>query len=152
MNTSRITPDNITQLKHDEIFVFGSNLGGRHGGGAARLAMDKFGAVYGVGMGRTGQCYAIATKDEFVADPLSLAEIAYQTVIFFEYAKRHPDLTFLVTEIGCGFAGFVPAQIAPFFHDMPGNVWLPRRFWDIIENRVLWDTKAAHIAESLVNL
>lgn len=116
-----ITPDFITRLEPNEIFVFGSNLAGMHGGGAARIAYEQFGAQWGVGVGRTGQCYAIPTMQGGV-------ETIHPYVDeFTHYAKQHPELTFLVTRIGCGIAGFTDEQIAPLFiaaHDLP-NVALP---------------------------
>ena len=120
----RITPDWINSLASDEIFVFGSNLAGRHGGGAARIAADKFGAEMGVGVGRTGQTYAIPTMQGGVDT------IRPYVDQFIEYAAEHPNLKFLVTRIGCGIAGFRDADIAPLFakcKDMD-NVWLPHTF------------------------
>ena len=116
-----ITPEYITRLESNEIFVFGSNLAGMHGGGAARLAYEQFGAEWGVGVGRTGQCYAIPTMQGEV-------ETIHPYVDeFIHYAAQHPELTFLVTRVGCGIAGFTDEQIAPLFRtatDMP-NVALP---------------------------
>jgi hypothetical protein len=130
----RVTPENITELKRNEVFVFGSNYSGRHGSGAARLARDEFGAVYGEGLGMTGQCYAIATKNTSIRT-ISLRDIEWQVNIFMEYAEAHPELTFLVTQIGCGLAGYTPEQIAPMFlnHIITKNVYLPQCFWDLRE-------------------
>lgn len=101
-----------------QIFVFGSNLAGRHGKGAALEARQKWGAVYGVGHGRTGNAYAIPTKDENLRTlPLNL--IAEYVWHFVTYARHHPELRFLLTPIGCGLAGYVPAQIAPMFPKLP---------------------------------
>ena len=114
----------INSLASDEIFVFGSNLAGRHGGGAARIAADKFGAEMGVGVGRTGQTYAIPTMQGGVDT------IRPYVDQFIEYVAEHPNLKFLVTRIGCGIAGFRDADIAPLFakcKDMD-NVWLPHTF------------------------
>lgn len=105
----RITPEFIVQLDKKEIFVFGSNLAGMHGGGAARIAHEKFGAEWGVGVGRTGQCYAIPTMQGGVET------IRPYVDEFIQYAQQHPDLIFLVTRIGCGIAGFTDQQIAPLF-------------------------------------
>ena len=107
MNT-RITPNHITELKPNEIFVFGSNLQGYHGGGAARLAMNQWGAVWGQGTG---------------------------------LAQNDPERTFLVTEIGCGIAGFRPADIAPLFKNAINipNIWLPQRFWEILQKEEVQD-------------
>ncbi len=124
------SPDRIETLAENEIFVFGSNLSGLHGGGAAAAAYRSFGAEWGVGVGRTGQCYAIPTMQGGVET------IRPYVAEFAEYARRHPELTFLVTEIGCGIAGFTPEQIAPLFdlcRDMP-NVRLPRRFRRILDD------------------
>ena len=96
MEQNRITSDRITSLKDNEIFVFGSNKEGMHGGGAARIAYEDFGAEWGVGIGMTGQCYAIPTMDR------SIDIIRRHVDDFTAYAKSHPALTFLVTPIGCG--------------------------------------------------
>lgn len=111
----------ITHLEPGEIFVFGSNAAGAHGAGAARLAHERFGAVWGQGHGLAGQTYAIDTMS-------GLAEIERQVPEFLAFARDRPELTFLVTPIGCGIAGFTPAQIAPLFRDAPGNVRLPVEF------------------------
>lgn len=116
------TPDYITSLAENEIFVFGSNLSGMHGGGAARIAYERFGAEWGVGVGRTGQCYAIPTMQGGVET------IRPYVDEFIAYAGQHPELLFLVTRIGCGIAGFTDQQIAPLFaaaHNLP-NVTLPQ--------------------------
>lgn len=107
----RIISDNIQQLSKCEIFVFGSNLAGQHHGGAARLAHRKFGAEWGVGAGRTGQCYAIPTMHGGVDD------IKPYVDEFTEYAKAHPNNRFLVTRIGCGIAGFTDDEMAPLFKE-----------------------------------
>lgn len=115
------TPDYITSLQPNEIFVFGSNLQGAHGGGAARIAYEKFGAEWGVGVGRTGQCYAIPTMQDGVET------IRPYVDEFIRYAQQNQDLIFLVTRIGCGIAGFTDEQVSPLFeaaHDLP-NVALP---------------------------
>lgn len=106
------------------VFVFGSNLAGRHGRGAALHARQHHGAVYGVGVGRTGNAYAIPTKDEHIRQ-LPLHRIALYVEDFLEYARGNPDLTFEVTRIGCGLAGYVDAQIAPMFSGAPANCCLP---------------------------
>lgn len=125
----RVSPENITSLEENEIFVFGSNLAGMHGGGAARIARVRFGAIMGQGVGLQGQSYAIPTMhggvdvikpyvDEFVA-----------------FAKEHPELKFLVSAIGCGIAGFAVEEIAPLFDEARNveNIFLPERFWDVLE-------------------
>lgn len=121
MENKRTTPEIITSLKPNEIFVFGSNLQGMHAGGAARAAYDKFGAVWGQGVGLQGQSYGIPTMQGGVET------IRPYVDEFIEFAKQHPELTFLVTRIGCGIAGFTDGEIAPLFqkaHDME-NVVLP---------------------------
>ena len=124
--TSRITPDHITQLAEGEIFVFGSNLGGRHGGGAARAAMERFGAIWGQGVGLQGQSYAIPTMQGGVET------IKPYVDEFIAFAKEHPQMHFLVTRIGCGIAGFTDAEIAPLFEAaIPvNNITLPEEFWE----------------------
>lgn len=126
--TDRFTPEFITELKPGEIFVFGSNLGGFHAGGAARVANQKFGAEWGVGVGLTGQCYAIPTMHGGVET------IKPYTDEFVAFAAQHPELTFLVTRIGCGIAGFRDEEIAPLFADAldAPNVVLPESFVNII--------------------
>ncbi len=126
--TDRFTPEFINELKPGEIFVFGSNLRGMHAGGAARVANLKFGAEWGVGVGLTGQCYAIPTMQGGVET------IKPYTDQFIAFAAEHPELTFLVTRIGCGIAGFTDAQIAPLFTDAVDspNVVLPESFVKII--------------------
>ena len=117
-----VTPEYITRLESNEIFVFGSNLAGFHGGGAARIAYEEFGAEWGVGVGRTGQSYAIPTMQGGVET------IRPYVNEFIHYAQQHPELTFLVTRIGCGIAGFTDEQIAPLFaaaHNL-SNVALPK--------------------------
>ena len=120
----RYTPENITSLGKNEVFVFGSNLAGHHGGGAARVARMRFGAIMGQGVGMQGQSYAIPTMQGGVET------IKPYVDEFITYAKAHQELTFYVTRIGCGIAGFKDAQIAPLFSaaiDLP-NVVLPETF------------------------
>lgn len=124
----RFTPDNIKELAPDEIFVFGSNLAGHHGGGAARVALDRFGAQWRQGEGIQGQSYAIPTMQGGVET------IKPYVDRFLDLAYEWDQNTFLVTRIGCGIAGFTPEQIAPLFDralDMY-NVVLPRDFYDIL--------------------
>ena len=106
------------------IFVFGSNLAGRHGKGAALAARLEHGAHYGVGVGRTGNAYAIPTKDMDLK-PLPRGRIAYYVDSFLEYARRHPALSFQVTRVGCGLAGYHDHDIAPLFAGAPANCRLP---------------------------
>lgn len=116
------------------VFVFGSNLAGRHGSGSAKEALLNWGAVYGVGVGPMGRSYAIATKDTFLKT-LSLGRIEVHVKEFLGYARRHPDCKFNVVAIGCGLAGYKPEDIAPMFANAPANVELPREFKLILENR-----------------
>ena len=102
------------------IFVFGSNLAGRHGKGAALYAKNHYGAVQGVGHGRTGQSYAIPTKDENLK-VLPLSTIRAYCSVFVEYARAHPELTFYITPVGTGLAGYSKAEISPFFDEAPFN-------------------------------
>ena len=124
--SNRITPKFINSLKPNEIFVFGSNLAGMHGGGAARTARLYFGAVMGNGNGPQGQSYAIPTMQGGVET------IRPYVDKFIDYAKAHPELTFLVTPIGCGIAGFTPDEIAPLFEEAVSveNIHLPQSFWE----------------------
>ena len=118
------TPERITELKADEVFVFGSNLAGMHGAGAAWLAFQKFGAVMGCGVGLRGQSYAIPTMQGGVET------IKPYVDEFIEFAKSHPDLFFYVTRIGCGIAGFRDREIAPLFQAAKEveNICLPKSF------------------------
>ena len=122
---NRITPDFIRTLEKNEVFVFGSNLAGAHGGGAARIAAEKFGAIMGQGVGLQGQSYAIPTMQGGVN---TIKPYVYE---FIAFAKQHPELTLLVTRIGCGIAGFTPAEIAPLFAGAVDveNIHLPQDFW-----------------------
>lgn len=124
----RITSSNITVLQPGEIFVFGSNLEGQHGGGAALLAYRKWGAIWGQGVGLQGQTYGIPTMQGGVET------IAPYVDEFIRFAQEHPKLIFLVTEIGCGIAGFRPEEIAPLFKEAVKveNIHLPQRFWDVL--------------------
>lgn len=115
-----------------EIFVFGSNLAGRHGKGAAYHARMHYSAVYGEGVGRTGQAYAIPTKDATLR-VLPLYQIKNYVVQFLKYATSHPELTFLVTAIGTGLAGYSHEEIAPMFRYAPKNCQLPNEWKEIIK-------------------
>lgn len=123
------TPENITHLEPDDIFVFGSNLQGMHGGGAARVAYNKFGAIWGQGVGLQGQSYAIPTMQGGVET------IKPYVDQFIKFARECDQNTFYVTRIGCGIAGFTDEQIAPLFDEAYDlyNVRLPKSFADIIE-------------------
>lgn len=110
-----------------QIFVFGSNLAGRHGKGAALFARQHHGAIYGQGVGLQGQSYAIPTKDSYLRT-LPLYEIDGYVNQFINFAYEHPELTFLVTRIGCGLAGYKDNQIAPLFRNAPNNCILPKEW------------------------
>lgn len=121
------------------IFVFGSNLAGRHGKGAAQEAHRKHGAIYGNGHGRQGNSYAIPTKDEKLKT-LPLDKIKEYVDIFLDYALVHPELLFKVTAIGCGLAGYKPEEIAPMFANYPTNCILPLEFLDNLG--VMYDSES----------
>ena len=129
MYNREYTPNMISALKENEIFVFGSNLGGMHGGGAAHAAYNRFGAVWGQGVGLQGQSYAIPTMQGGVET------IKPYVDEFIAFAQTHPELKFLVTRIGCGIAGFRDEQIAPLFAAAidQDNIILPREFVDAIQ-------------------
>ena len=123
-----IASDCIDTLEKDEIFVFGSNLAGHHMGGAARVANIKFGAEWGVGVGLTGQSYAIPSMQGGVET------IRPYVDEFIEFANQHQNMKFLVTRIGCGIAGFKDEEIAPLFRMAVSvsNIYLPQKFYDIL--------------------
>lgn len=125
----RVTPSWIDDLQENQVFVFGSNLAGMHGGGAARVARLRFGAVMGNGVGMQGRSYAIPTMQG------GTETIRPYVNDFIAYAKEHQELTFLVTPIGCGIAGFEPEDIAPLFEEASNveNIWLPKSFWEVLE-------------------
>lgn len=118
------TPERISELRENEIFVFGSNLAGSHGGGAARLAHNRFGAMWGQGVGLQGQSYAIPTMQGGVET------IKPYVDDFIRFAQSRPDLKFYVTQIGCGIAGFKAEEIAPLFSAAVSinNIILPEVF------------------------
>ena len=124
----KYTPEMIRELADNEVFVFGSNLGGFHGGGAARAAMQRFGAVWGQGVGLQGQSYAIPTMQGGVET------IKPYVDEFIEFARTKPELFFYVTRIGCGIAGFRDEEIAPLFAGALAleNVALPKSFHDLL--------------------
>ena len=127
----RVAPDIIDNLSEGQVFVFGSDIYGRHGGGAARLAVERFGAVVGQPVGLQGQSYAIPTSG------LSLEAIRRNVMDFIQFADMNPEMTFLVTRIGCGAAGYSDEEIAPLFANAFGlrNVYLPASFWKILKYR-----------------
>lgn len=127
------TPEKLTFLAPNEIFVFGSNQAGMHGKGAALVAQRLFGAEYGKGRGLVGQTYAIPTKSRYLKT-LPLSAIRVFVDQFLREAESMPHLTFYVTKIGCGLAGYKPDQIAPMFRGHPANVILPREFHELIHD------------------
>lgn len=134
----RVTNDEITHVSGNEIFVFGSNLSGMHGGGAAKVAM-KWGAIWGVGVGIKGNTYAIPTKSKEFKRTLTIDEIKPYVIDFVRFAKDNPDLRFYVTEIGCGIAGLTIEEVAPLFRYTikMNNVFLPAKFWrEIAKNAI----------------
>lgn len=129
MYNREYTPERITELKSNEIFVFGSNLQGSHGGGAALAAYRKFGAIWGQGVGLQGQSYGIPTMHGGV-------EVIKPYVDeFIRFAEANPQMKFLVTRIGCGIAGFSVAEMAPLFRSAIeiSNVILPKDFVEVIQ-------------------
>lgn len=129
MSIERVSPKWIKVLDDDEVFVFGSNMSGQHMGGAAKIALD-WGAVWGEGVGLFGQTYAIPTMHGGVE------EIKPYVDDFIDFAKQYPELKFLVTEIGCGIAGFSVDEMAPLFkvavEDEVSNIYLPQSFVDAL--------------------
>lgn len=118
------TPENITDLKPNECFVFGSNSIGSHTGGAAKIAYEKFGYPMGVSTGIVGQAYGIDTmgrKDKMIEDINQ----------FISTARALPAVTFYVTKVGCGIAGYTPEEIAPLFETRSSNVILPKEFEEV---------------------
>ena len=126
----RIASDRIATLGENEIFVFGSNIEGMHGGGAARYANNNFGAEWGVGEGLTGRTYALPTME-------GKASMKQAVERFTSCAKEHPELTFLVTAVGCGIAGYTPQEVAPLFRNALAleNVYLPQMFFDVLSTK-----------------
>lgn len=113
----------------NKYFVFGSNLSGRHGAGAARVARERYGAKHGVGEGITGKTYALPTVG-YNLSHMKLDMIKYYVERFLEYARTHKNKEFYVTRVGCGLAGYKDSDIAPMFYDAPENcifdtVWAP---------------------------
>ena len=129
MQNKVFTPENITKLKQNEVFVFGSNKAGNHVGGAARVAVEKFGAIMGHGEGLQGQSYAIPTLDEQM-DKVSTEELTRSVRRFADYTRHNTDKVFYVTKIGCGIAGFSVEEIVEVFKSVSfgDNVVLPQEF------------------------
>lgn len=132
MNRYKYTPEVISSLANDEIFVFGSNLQGAHGGGAARYAYKNFGAVWGQGVGLYGQSYAIPTMH---GGPEVIKPYVDD---FIAFAKSNRNLLFLVTPIGCGIAGFTAKQMAPLFREAVDveNIVLPKSFIKVLKAEI----------------
>ena len=125
---TRVTPEHIEELQEGQIFVFGSDECGLHAGGAARFAVEHFGAIPGEPRGLQRQSYAIPTNG------VTLARLGRDIEQFIWFADQHPELTFFVTRIGCGVAGFTDEQIAPYFgaaYSLP-NIYLPATFWKVL--------------------
>ena len=129
---SKITPSWIRDLGKNEIFVFGSNVNGYHGGGAARFAMNNFGAVWGNGEGLQGSSYAIPTME-------GLDNMQDAVKRFYLFARAHVNYKFYVTPIACGIAGYKPEEIAPMFFEIAHleNVFLPLSFWKVLTDKLL---------------
>ena len=127
--TSVVTPENVTSLKENEVFVFGSNTAGRHGKGAARTAYKKFGAIYGQGEGLQGQSYALPTKGKNIEN-LSIEQISKNIDTFIKVAKDNPDKTFYLTKIGTGLGNKTVEQMAELINkkNIPDNVIRPIEF------------------------
>ena len=125
INGRRVASDRIAELGGNEIFVFGSNIQGAHGGGAAWFAHKNFGAEWGIGEGLTGRTYALPTMEGTASMKKAIAH-------FIDCAKQHPELTFLVTAVGCGIAGYTPKEVAPMFREALSveNIYLPKVFID----------------------
>ena len=131
------TPEIINHLEPNEIFVFGSNEAGRHGGGAAKTAREKFGAIYGVPFGLMGQSFAIPTKDENLKT-LLLSNIQNYLVLFIDFTINNPQLKFYLTKIGCGLAGYTTNDIKLILWkavdlvtnngELPQNIIIPIEF------------------------
>lgn len=130
---NRVTPENVQSLADNEIFVFGSNMSGRHGAGAAKFART-LGAKYGQPVGLQGQTYAIPTVNKTVDGKLSIDQIEPYVNNFINFAQENTQYHFLVTEIGCGLAGHRVEDIAPLFKKAEDieNISLPIRFWQIL--------------------
>lgn len=144
MKAERITPVWIFNLRPSDVIVGGSNLAGRHGAGFAKVAKARFGALEGHPEGLQGQTYMIPTKDgrpkidPFVKRSLALSEIKVYVNRFLQFARENPLLRFRVIEVGCGLAGFTPAQIAPLFAQALTieNITLPKSFWEEIPTNI----------------
>ncbi|ADK30929.1 hypothetical protein R4M03_04625 [Brachyspira pilosicoli] len=131
----RVSAKHIDKLEDDEVFVFGSNTEGMHAGGAARMAMN-WGAIYGKAFGLQGKTFAIPTVDYTRSGKMSIDEIKKYVDEFLDFTIKNKDKKFLVTEIGCGIAGFKVSEIAPLFRKALeySNVYLPERFINYLKD------------------
>lgn len=120
--------------KGKHVFVFGSNLAGVHGAGAARFAKEKHKAEWGVGIGHRGSSYALPTKDRQI-ETLPLEEVQDHVDTFINYAIEHPELVFRVTQIGCGLAGFTKEEIAPLFKEAPTNCHFDTAWYPVLGDK-----------------
>lgn len=120
--------------KMKDVFVFGSNLAGRHGAGAAKFAINHHGAIYGQGIGLQGNSYAIPTKNKNLVT-LPLAVIESHVKDFIKFANDNPDMKFRVTRVGCGLAGYTSEEIGPMFHGAGKNVTFFDPSWKIYLER-----------------
>lgn len=141
----RFTPERIEDLHPSEVFVFGSNMNGNHVGGAANLAFQRFGAVWGVGEGLRGNSYALPTLDRNMRR-VSLRSLAWAFKNFFREVDANPGMVFLLTKVGCGIAGYAAADVAGVFWgavaehydhrwttcvgSLPENLVIPEMFYD----------------------
>lgn len=144
---SRITPSKLNDLGENGIFTFGSNFHGRHIGGAAKTAVDHFGAVWGIGEGLQGRSYAIPTME-------GIENMRPAIERFTSFARQHKEYRFYVTAVACGIAGYKPEEIAPMFYNAAflHNVYLPLPFWKVILGMAESDAETRAMAGNLVSL
>lgn len=130
----------MARITRPQIFVFGSNLAGRHGAGSALVAKNKHGAKNGIGWGRTGNAYALPTKDENLL-PLLPSVIARYVRVFLLYAENHPEIDFEIVKVGCGLAGYNESVMMPMFIGAPKNCNLPGDWRRQLENKRDWKNR-----------
>ncbi len=142
----------VTELPEDTVFVFGSNMAGQHGSGAARVASQHFGAVEGVGRGWAGQSFAIPTLNEHIQQ-MPLSQIEHYVEDFKIYAKNHPKMKYFVTALGCGIAGYKVSEIAPLFKGIYHNVIFPESFKPYVEDNAVsqFPTLTQKMVQSFIN-
>ncbi|EHU1357117.1 hypothetical protein OFN07_02110 [Acinetobacter baumannii] len=142
----------VTELPEDTVFVFGSNMAGQHGNGAARVASQHFGAVEGVGRGWAGQSFAIPTLNEHIQQ-MPLSQIEHYVEDFKVYAKNHPKMKYFVTALGCGIAGYKVSEIAPLFKGIHHNVIFPESFKPYVEEDAVsqFPTLTQKMVQSFIN-